>query len=537
MILARYSLLACCALLLSTGLQSQCFEADASIWQNTWASCSTSLNPKSAYGRTHWIQYDLGSVRKLSKSWVWNTNDPAELDRGFQEVHIDYSVDGAEWTYWGAMEFPRAEGEAVYGGFPGPDLVGLEARYVLLTASSNHGDPSCAGLAEVKFNLLPRAEGAPDDGSYENCQAVTAVEAVVIAEDAVRLTWAGIDNQEYFIEYRIAGTADWTTVEGDYDMAYLTGLTPLETYEYRITSVCIAELSEPATGTFVLDGAINPECPPVEQVIIQWIADTEAFIWWDMEEEGDFDLLFTYYPADNEAQRIEIPVAEAEIFLEDLQPNTRYAFLVMVVCEEQSQNSEVYEFTTRGPDEAPCEAVEDLDIDELSATTATFSWETAVDDLDFLVAYSPAELDDWTTVETNQLSITLNELQPETEYLLAVGSPCGEDLLWSEVFFFVTEAMVSGNEDITAPAAVKLFPNPTRGRIAIAYWAPLRGPLQYQLLSPLGQVVDSGQWDYAGDQQQFRLDLSALPDGVYHLQLSQESARWRKTERVVKISR
>jgi len=145
----------------STTLSAQdCFTPDASIWLNTWTSCQKSQNPKDAYGNTHWIQYNFGEIRTLSKSWVWNSNDPEKLDQGFNQVKIDYSTDGESWEYWGEMTFPKAEGEAIYGGFPGPDLVGIEAQFVLITVESTHG-ADCAGIAEIKFNLLPGfAEGA-----------------------------------------------------------------------------------------------------------------------------------------------------------------------------------------------------------------------------------------------------------------------------------------------------------------------------------------------------------------------------------------
>jgi len=134
---------------------SQNVEPDASIWTNPWVSCQKKSNPKSEYGKTHWIQYDLGDVQNLSKSRIWNVNDPEKLNQGFNEVKVDYSTDGNDWTFFGEMTFPQAKGEAVYGGFQGPDLVGVSARYILLTAVSNYGNRKCAGLTEVKFNLLP----------------------------------------------------------------------------------------------------------------------------------------------------------------------------------------------------------------------------------------------------------------------------------------------------------------------------------------------------------------------------------------------
>ena len=134
---------------------AQNFTADASIWESPWMSCSTSENPNSRRGNSHWIMYDLGLVRNLSKSWIWNVNDPQNLNTGFRTVAVDYSNDGTNWTQQTQMTFPRGTGSAVYSGFAGPDLYGVSARFVLFTVIDTYGDGSCAGIAEVKFNLSP----------------------------------------------------------------------------------------------------------------------------------------------------------------------------------------------------------------------------------------------------------------------------------------------------------------------------------------------------------------------------------------------
>jgi len=160
----------CC----STVADAQCGEPDADVWLNTWTSCNKAAHPVvGEYPDTHWIMYNFGSVRRLSKTWVWNTNDPNRLNEGFKDVSIDYSVNGTDWEYWGDMVFPQGEGVPVYGGFPGPDMVDVEAQYVVITARSTYGTGACAGLAEVKFNLLPQIDGAGDDDDDD--ETVTAI--------------------------------------------------------------------------------------------------------------------------------------------------------------------------------------------------------------------------------------------------------------------------------------------------------------------------------------------------------------------------
>ena len=115
--------------------QSECYDGDTNIWENTWQSCQASTNPNPARGQGHWIQYDLGQERLLGKTHIWNANSMGQVDRGFRQVAIDYSTDGSEWQELGIYEFERATGEAIYGGFAGPDFERTAARYVIFTAT------------------------------------------------------------------------------------------------------------------------------------------------------------------------------------------------------------------------------------------------------------------------------------------------------------------------------------------------------------------------------------------------------------------
>ena len=225
-------------------LAAQCFEPDADIWLNTWSSCEMKMNPIEGYGENHWIQYDFGVVRKLSKTWIWNTNDPTKLDQGFKLVKIDYSEDGLTWTNWGKMEFPMAQGDAIYSGFAGPDLVGMEARFVLITAISNHGHPTCAGLAEVKFNLLPQVV----EGSLSTCSAPLAFTKVGVEdiEQQNALVFWDSDLEDLFgflFLYRKQGqeSEEWAEIETDEYEVFLENLQPGTTYEYIVITECEEE--------------------------------------------------------------------------------------------------------------------------------------------------------------------------------------------------------------------------------------------------------------------------------------------------------
>jgi len=132
-------------------ISGQCNEE--TIWDKTWYSCEAADNPNPAREKSHWILYDLGAVYPLAESTLWNANQAEETDRGMKQVQIEVSMDQEKWIELGTFDFPQADGSQDYRGFEGPDFQGIRARYVLITALSNWGDPTCYGLSEVQFGI------------------------------------------------------------------------------------------------------------------------------------------------------------------------------------------------------------------------------------------------------------------------------------------------------------------------------------------------------------------------------------------------
>jgi hypothetical protein len=131
-----------------------------------WLSCTPSANPNPARGTSHWIMYNLGDTYALTTSTVWNFNTPerinsfnneswsliplpGKLEDGLRDVLIDLSLDGISWKEHGRFTIPKAPGSSFYEGVFGPDFGGKTARYILITAASNHGG-DCYGLGEFK---------------------------------------------------------------------------------------------------------------------------------------------------------------------------------------------------------------------------------------------------------------------------------------------------------------------------------------------------------------------------------------------------
>jgi len=112
-----------------------------------------------------WVQYDLGQVYKLHEMLVWNYNVQFEivLGMGLKDVTIDYSVDGAEWTALGDVEFAQGTAKADYVANTTVEFGGVAVRHVRLTVNSAWGtlpQPQY-GLSEVRFLQIPATAREP----------------------------------------------------------------------------------------------------------------------------------------------------------------------------------------------------------------------------------------------------------------------------------------------------------------------------------------------------------------------------------------
>jgi len=142
-------------LLTSAHTFAQCVEDSHSSFKNHgWTSCKTSESANQERGKSHWIQYDLGSEYQLSDIRIWNHNVRGETGQGVKSVVLDYSINGSNWASVGILEIEKAPGSWKYVAPDPINLNGLVARYVLLTVLDTwEPNSACAGIAEVTFGV------------------------------------------------------------------------------------------------------------------------------------------------------------------------------------------------------------------------------------------------------------------------------------------------------------------------------------------------------------------------------------------------
>ena len=120
---------------------------NASGQHSTWVGDMWLADPG---GEPTYIQFEFDEVYELEEMWVWNYNGWLSI-AGVNEVTIEYSENGTDWTVFGNVECAEATGKDDYTANTIVALDGIRARYVRLTILSTRGIFSWPGLSEVRF--------------------------------------------------------------------------------------------------------------------------------------------------------------------------------------------------------------------------------------------------------------------------------------------------------------------------------------------------------------------------------------------------
>jgi len=156
--------------------------------EDSWLSCLPTDSPNPVRGFSHWVHYDLGAPYMIDNSQVWNYNVAGATQQGFEQVVIDYSLNGINWTELGTFNWAEAPGTNMYSGFEFADLTGITARYILITSLSNFDNSNCMGISEITFTAFecPQIGSPCDDGdpntmddtydSYCECSGTAMIE-------------------------------------------------------------------------------------------------------------------------------------------------------------------------------------------------------------------------------------------------------------------------------------------------------------------------------------------------------------------------
>jgi hypothetical protein len=215
----------------------QCYpDRHSSNYFDGWRSCTPSPSPNPLRGTGHWIQYELDISYAIHQFHFWNINDPETSASGLQEYFIDYSINGTDWTEFGGFTLSEAGTTAFYEGEAGPDMGGIDAKFILITAKTNFDvNEPCFGFAEIKV-VTSEANVPLELVKFDlDCKG-----------DKTQLNWAVTNslNQEAMVLERSSDAKNWQEIYSElpsgleqhetYTFEYLDGSADFGTNYYRL---------------------------------------------------------------------------------------------------------------------------------------------------------------------------------------------------------------------------------------------------------------------------------------------------------------
>ncbi len=140
--------------LVSLSLSAQCYpKRHSTAAGDSWVGCSRQSSPNPDRTRSHWLLYELNVPRSIEEIAIWNGNIHGEEDMNVTRLAVDYSMDGQSWSSAGEYSLALSDSDPTYEGETLDQAEPFSAKYILLTALENNGDPNCVNISEVRFGL------------------------------------------------------------------------------------------------------------------------------------------------------------------------------------------------------------------------------------------------------------------------------------------------------------------------------------------------------------------------------------------------
>ncbi len=185
------------------------------------------------------------------------------------------------------------------------------------------------------------------DCNSSGCFAPNSIEVSSSVDTDADLSWNVFsDASTFFVEYREAGTEDWSSPAIAYETSYtITGLMGCTEYEVQISAVC----ADGAISSFSAPVAFTTEgcCVPPSDFSFTPVGESAVEVNFDAVFAGTvYNLTYTTSGESNTVTFSEVPY-----LLTGLSGCTSYDVSVMTVCgnaDAESEDSEIISFITSG---------------------------------------------------------------------------------------------------------------------------------------------------------------------------------------------
>lgn len=340
--------------------------------------------------------------------------------------------------------------ETDYPAYQFTDLTPNTKYWVSVRGNCSESDPS-EYTEEISFTTLA---ASPDP---ETCLPPYGLTASEYDHESITLVWTPRGSEErWLINYKKEGDVSWSQEATSAPTGKLTGLDEATIYKIRVCAMCDDNHYSTWTDTYEIATKYLP-CEEAQDLVAENITHNAATITWHYTGDYMQDALWRleYAKASEGAgsQRSVQDHGYTTYTLEGLEPNTKYMIRIQTQCGGASGTSytEWYYFTT---EPEPCFEATNLEA-AVTHNSATISWTAHAEDMQWMIAWFGEDGTNDYTYMNNVSSYTIQNLQPNTAYTVAVRGICDDyrQSDWASIGFVTEHDPQEGIESIEASDA------------------------------------------------------------------------------------
>lgn len=291
-----------------------------------------------------------------------------------------------------------------------------------------------------------------------------------IGKTTSTVSWNSVAGaSSYNFEYKLNTESNWTVINSSTTSINLSGLTINSLYNTRVKSICTSGTSEYcAVINFT---TLNESCGIPTNLNASEITKSTATVNWNAVAEA---ISYSFeYKLNSESNWTSITKTSTSHNLTGLIPGTLYNIRVKSNCTfGTGEYAAIVNFTTLNES---CEIPANLNVTEITKTTATAHWNVVSGAISYSFEYKPNSESVWTPVSKTTTDHNLGGLIPGTLYNTRVKSTCASGTSqYSSIVNFTTQ-----NEICEIPA--NLNPSNISQNGATLSWNPVSGASSYNL--------------------------------------------------------
>jgi photosystem II stability/assembly factor-like uncharacterized protein len=337
-----------------------------------------------------------------------------------------------------------------------------------------------------------------------------------ITTSSAALSWATVTGASgYNLQYRIAGTVNYTTVNNiSQNNINLNGLQQATAYEWMVQATCSQGTS--AFSAMAGFSTLADPCPTPTGITASAITTSSATITWTPVANAlSYDLQYKA-SANNQFTVIE-GLTSTSYNLTALAQSTTYQYQVKAVCNQGASNySLIQSFTTTAPSCNPPTGL----MASATGTTSSLSWNPVEGAAYYYVRYKRNNDKNWTTTaQFTSPNYLITGLNTKTNYTAEVWVVCSNGLTASTSVGFRTAnsgpqapGMITYNEN-----EVLIAPNPAVNILHVVLAEGLVTPGSIlQVYDSYGRLLRTVPVRGVNNE----INISNLPHGSYRLRWS-----------------